>query len=170
MTDGTLNTKKVKIDSVKPHPQNVRQGDVGAISISLEKHGQYRPIVVHKSSKQILAGNHTWKAAKAIGWKEIAVVEIDCSDEQAIQIMLADNKANDLATYNNAELVELLQSVEASIGLDGTLFDSDDLDDLIKLVNPRIPEPPVEFPEFNSEIPVDYCCPKCGYEWSGKAK
>lgn len=54
------------IDSVQPHPRNVRQGDVGAIATSLEINGQYRPIVVHKSTNNILAGNHTYKSASAL--------------------------------------------------------------------------------------------------------
>lgn len=170
MTDGIPQIKRVKIGSVKPHPKNVRQGDIGAISQSLEKHGQYRPIVVQKKTKHILAGNHTWKAAKALGWTEIDVLEIDVNDTQGVQILLADNRANDLATYDNAELAELLIEVEKSTGLDGTLFSQDDLDDLLKLVNPKVHEPPVEFPEYDDSIETDYRCPKCSYEWSGKAK
>lgn len=30
--------------------------------------------------------------------------------------------------------------------------------------------PPVDFKEYNEEIPTDYNCPKCGYQWSGKPK
>lgn len=170
MSDGIPTIKRVKIGSVKPHPRNVRQGDIGAISQSLEAHGQYRPIIIQKLTKTILAGNHTWKAAQALGWKEIDVLEIDCDDEKGVQIMLADNRANDLATYDQAELAALLIEVEKSTGLDGTLFSQDDLDDLLKLVNPKVHEPPVEFPEYDNDIRTDYCCPKCGYEWSGKAK
>ena len=62
----------VDIDSVEAHPKNVRQGDIGAISESLKAHGQYRPIVVDKRTNRILAGNHTWKAAKSLGWTEIS--------------------------------------------------------------------------------------------------
>lgn len=27
---------------------------------------------------------------------------------------------------------------------------------------------PEEFPEYGEDIETAYCCPKCGYEWSGK--
>jgi hypothetical protein len=31
--------------------------------------------------------------------------------------------------------------------------------------------PPEDFQEYDEDIATeDYCCPKCGYEWSGKAK
>jgi DNA modification methylase len=123
----------ISIDELQTHPSNVRQGDVGAICESLKAHGQYRPIVFQQSTKRILAGNHTYKAAKALGWQHIAATPIICDDQQALRILLADNKANDLATYDEPELIELLkQLVDTSEGLLGTLFDEDELDNLIQ--------------------------------------
>jgi hypothetical protein len=72
------------------------KGDVGAISESLKAHGQYRPITYQKSTGRILAGNHTWKAAKALGWKEINASAIECDDEQALRILLIDNRTSEL--------------------------------------------------------------------------
>jgi ParB/RepB/Spo0J family partition protein len=123
----------VDIDSVEPHPRNVRQGDVGAISESLEHNGQYRPIVVQRSSNKILAGNHTWKAAKALGWKKIAVTYVDVDDEKALRILIADNRTNDLASYDNSALAELLTELATTEQMfEGTGFDGSDVDDLIK--------------------------------------
>jgi len=49
-----------------------------------------------------------------------------------LRILLADNKANDLATYDEPELIDLLKQIaDTSEGLLGTLFDGDDLDDLL---------------------------------------
>jgi ParB-like chromosome segregation protein Spo0J len=123
----------VDIDSIETHPKNVRQGDIGAISESLKAHGQYRPIVVDKRTNRILAGNHTWKAAKSLGWTQINAGYIETKDDdEALRILLADNKANDLATYNESELIELLkQLADTDEGLLGTLFDGQELDDLI---------------------------------------
>jgi hypothetical protein len=132
MAKGHLETKSVSIDDVQPHPKNVRQGDIGAISESLTAHGQYRAIVVQKSTGHILAGNHTWKAAKALNWKQIEAHMIDCDDDRAMRIMLADNRANDLASYDDAALAELLKELNATdLGLDGTMFDGDALDRLV---------------------------------------
>lgn len=123
----------IGIDEIHTHPSNVRQGDVGAICESLKAHGQYRSIVYQQSTKRILAGNHTWKAAKALGWTHIAATPVVCDDEQALRILLADNKANDLATYDEPELIELLKELaDTSDGLLGTLFDEDELDSLIE--------------------------------------
>ena len=114
------------------HPKNVRQGDVGAITQSLKSHGQYRPIVVQKSTGHILAGNHTYLAAKSLGWEQVAATFVDCDDEQAIKILLVDNRANDLAMYDDRALADLLKDLAATeAGLDGSLFTGDDLDDLL---------------------------------------
>lgn len=131
-----MGTEKVKLTQLKPHPQNVRQGDVGALSESLKEHGQYRPIVAQKQTGHILAGNHTYKAAQALGWKEISVTYVECDDEQALRILLVDNRANDLATYDDSNLAELLQQLAVTEKqLSGTGFDGDDLDDLLFRLN-----------------------------------
>ena len=136
MIHETLESFIVPIDSVSPHPKNVRQGDVGMIATSLDRNGQYRPIVVQKSSMNIVAGNHTWKAAKSLGWKEIAAQVLDIDDDRALRIMLAYNKANDLASYDDAELLDLLvELVNSDDGLEGTLFANDDVDDLVALLS-----------------------------------
>lgn len=156
----------IDIDSVHPHPRNVRQGDVGAITESLRSHGQYRTIVYQQSTKRILAGNHTWKAAKSLGWTEIAATPVVCDDDQALRILLADNKANDLATYDNQQLEELLKDLaQTDALLEGTLFDGDSLDELIADNESDISG---EFPQYDENIDTEHKCPKCGYEWSGK--
>jgi site-specific DNA-methyltransferase (adenine-specific) len=148
-----LTTETVPLDALTPHPRNVRQGDVGAISESLKAHGQYRPIVAQRSTGHILAGNHTFKAAQALGWSEIAVTFLDVSDDQAVRIMLADNRTNDLATYDDAALVEMLRELgETDDGLAGTLFDGDALDEMIdKIAEPIVQDdPPNDAPAITS--------------------
>ena len=124
----TLDALAVPIDSLKPYGRNPRQGDVGAIIASLERHGQYRPIVVNTRTSEVLAGNHTLQAARALGWTEIAATFVDVDEDTAARIVLIDNRSNDLAAYDDHALVELLQSLP---DLDGTGFDGDALDELL---------------------------------------
>lgn len=104
-------TTLVDVSKLKGYDKNPRKGNVKAIAESLQVNSQYRPIVVQKSSMKILAGNHTWKAAKELGWKKIAVVFVDVNDEEAKRIVLADNRTNDLADYDNAILAEILKDL-----------------------------------------------------------
>lgn len=128
----TLKALAVPIDSLKPHPNNPREGDIGAISQSLKANGQYRPIVVSKKTSRILAGNHTWKAAQALGWTEIAATFVNVTPEQETRIMLADNRYAELATYADDSLAELLVELAGTEqGLLGSGWDGDDLDQLM---------------------------------------
>ena len=100
---------QVRINDLTPYPQNPRRGDIQAIAESLSYHGQFKPIVVNKNNV-ILAGNHTFKAAKKLGWKQISVVYVDVDPVQARKIMLADNRINDLASYNEGLLETILKT------------------------------------------------------------
>jgi hypothetical protein len=145
MSKINIETETISIDLLQPHPRNVRQGDIGAISESLKAHGQYRPITYQKSTGRILAGNHTWKAAKALGWKEIVATSIVCNDEEAIRILLADNRTSDLADYDDAGLAELLKELaDTTTGLEGTLFDGDALDQLLNDLGEYTPADDIE--------------------------
>ena len=132
----SLKVVKIPIDQLHLHPNNARQGDVGAIVQSLEAHGQFKPITVQRSTMNVLAGNHTLMAAAALGWKTIEAVVIDVDDDQARRILLVDNRVSDLATYDDHVLAELLQSIAAEEDfLTGTGFDGDDLEDLLFRLN-----------------------------------
>jgi len=133
MAQKEIQYSTIDINTIEPHPQNVRQGDIGAISESLKAHGQYRPIVVDRRTNQILAGNHTWRAAKSLGWQQIAVGFIETKDDDdALRILLADNRTTDLASYDDSGLANLLKGLaETDEGLLGTLYDGDALDQLL---------------------------------------
>ena len=129
-----LEVQEMPIDSVAPFHHNARDGDIGAIAQSLETLGQYRPIIVNKQTREILVGNHTWLAAKALGWKTIGVAWVEVDDETATRIVLVDNRTTDLATYDEALLRQILLSVPT---LEGTGWDGDDMDDLLKGLQTR---------------------------------
>jgi hypothetical protein len=106
----------VGIGDIKVYHQNPRVGNLEAIRESLRENGQFRPLIVQRSTGEIIGGNHTWKAAKAEGWSKISVVYLDVDDARAAKIVLADNRTNDLATYDTDILAELLRGVPDAVG------------------------------------------------------
>ena len=88
----------VPIDSLEPHPLNSRKGDIPAIMASLQEHGQFLPLVIQKSRQRLVIGEHRWKAAKELGWAEVAVLEADIDDDTAYQWMMSDNVVVNEAT------------------------------------------------------------------------
>lgn len=127
----TLATLSIRIDQIKPRAGNPRRGDVEAIAESLERNGQYRPVVVNRRTAEVLAGNHTYAAAKRLGWKHIAVTFVDVDEDQAARIILADNRTADLGGYDDTLLLDLLKSLDGD--LVGTGYTQDDADALAAL-------------------------------------
>lgn len=127
---------ETKVSELKVHPDNPRQGNVDDIANSIEVNGFYGVIVAQKSSGYVLAGNHRLKAAKAQNATKIPVAFVDCTDEQAKRIMLADNRLSDLSTYSEEILAGLLKELsESDLGLDGTGYDESFLDELAGIVS-----------------------------------
>ncbi len=129
------------IGKVKPHPENPRRGNIEGIATSLQRFGQVRPILVQASTSFIVAGNHTYQAAKSLRWKQIAVARVEMSDVEAKAYMLADNRWSDVAENDDVALEAILASLEAAGELAGTGYTPDDLGDLRELLT-QVPPPP----------------------------
>jgi ParB-like chromosome segregation protein Spo0J len=135
-----VRSEVVSIDSLKPYPLNPRRGNLKAIQESLKINGQYRPIVVQQDTSFILAGNHTWQAAKSLGWTEIAVSFVECDDKTAKKILLADNRTSDLGLFNDELVLELLEELESWEGTGYNLDDFDKMDGLYEAPLPNLKE------------------------------
>ena len=122
---GTFET--VPIMDLQCHPVNPREGDVGAIIQSLEINGQYRPIIANRRTHRVIVGNHTYVAARTLGWDRIAVHWVDVDEIEESKILLIDNRTSDLATYDTDALVALLMA-EASWG--GTGYTAEDVEEI----------------------------------------
>lgn len=123
------NMEEVDIKSVKLHPDNPREGDVELIAESLMTNGQYKPIVVQRSTKHIIAGNHTWLGARSLNWPTIYAVFVDVDDDEATRIMLADNKTAMGGSFSEELLGRLLGSLK---NIKGTGYDQGEADALIE--------------------------------------
>lgn len=138
------------VGTVRPHPRNPRQGDIGAISVSLTEFAQYKPIVVQVGTGYILAGNHTYQAATMLGWTHIAMVRKDCDEATATALMLADNRTSDLGVYDDAVLLELARTLDEDL-LAASGYDYDILDDLARSVGQEPTPRPGEFPTLEEK-------------------
>jgi len=93
----------IPVDSIREHPGNANEGDVGAISESMDAPGFI----------------------------------LDCDDDEALRLLAVDNRTTHLATINEAALAALLVPLASSPrGLEGTGYDGDDLDDVVRSLNP----------------------------------
>ena len=121
------------------HPDNPREGDIGAIIDTLTAHGQYRPIVANIQTGHVVKGNHTLQAIRALGWDTCAVRWINVPAADETKIMLIDNRTSDLATYATDTLKDTLRTLHNAAG---TGYSGDDIDDILNGTSPRPGPPP----------------------------
>lgn len=122
----------VPVDRLSRHPRNPRRGNTELIRESIDANGFYGAIVAQRSTGHILVGNHRYDAATAEGATEVPVIWLDVDDDRARRILLADNRTNDLAGYDETELAALLREIEDETdSLAGTGYDADALEALL---------------------------------------
>ena len=107
-----LEALAVPLEELKLQKDNARVGDVEAIKRSYERFGQRKPIVAHKKTKTILAGNHQYQAAKDLGWDKIAVVWVEDDPETARAFSIADNRIGQLGDWDLESLVAAFDELD----------------------------------------------------------
>ena len=154
-----LKIELVSMDELERHPDNANNADMGALEESILVNGFYAPLIVQASTNFILAGNHRWEAALALGAETIPVIYLDVTDEQAARIMVADNRTTRLGNDDPALLVQLLHDISVTPdGLDGTGYSASDLQFLIEAIDEPLTYPAAE-PELTNEhstLPSEY--------------
>jgi len=159
---GITNTayELVPTDRLHPYPHNPRRGDLDLIVQSIQTNGFYGAIVAAQDGT-VLIGNHRLKAALQLGMAELPVIwtDLDPTSDQARRMLLVDNRANDVAGYDEDVLATMLRELP---NIEGTGFTPDDLDDLID-----------NLPDFETDtadtVRLDRksvtTCPKCGHDF-----
>jgi ParB-like chromosome segregation protein Spo0J len=95
------------------------------------------------------------------GDEKIPVLVVDLSEEEAALALATYDTVTVLAGQDEIALKALLAEV-------ADMADSEALKALMGVGQGGGVAAPEDFPEVGEDIPTDYCCPKCGYEWSGK--
>lgn len=155
MTDSATHLK-----DLHPDPRNARRHtprNVGMIESALREVGAARSIVIDEANT-VLAGNATIEAAAAAGIERVQVIDADgetivavrrtgLTPEQKARLALYDNRAAELAEWDEGVLAELAGEIDLS-----GLFRDDELEALLgELDKPAgngdpdaVPEPPAD--------------------------
>ena len=111
---GPLKRLLVPVGTLKLDPRNARLHDernMAAITASLGRFGQQKPIVVD-ASNVVVAGNATLEAARALGWTHIAAVTTNLTDQERTAYAIADNRTAELGDWSGEILADLLETVD----------------------------------------------------------
>ena len=168
-----------KVTDFTPDAKNANKGTVRGLAMledSLRDFGAGRSILVDKRGN-VIAGNKTLQSAVDIGLDNAIVVptdgtqlvvvqrtDIEIDDPKGRALAIADNRVSEIdLSWSPEVLGELLTD-----GVDlARFFDDDELAALLSSVAEE-PTPPEDFNSYDENIETQYCCPKCGYKWSGK--
>ncbi len=121
------------VDSIRPYDKNPRKNDaaVQAVADSIRAYGFRQPVVVDKDGV-IVVGHTRWKAARLLGLAEVPVHVADLTPEQAKAYRIADNRVNEIATWD-AELLpgELIELRDLGIDLSALGFTDAELTSIL---------------------------------------
>lgn len=111
-----LEVVRLPLDTLRPHPENPRNGDTDTIAASLAAHGQFKPVVVANDRSTILAGAHTVAAMLELGWTHGAAVvwPVDPLSDEALAIVVDDNHAHQEGRTDEGLALPLLERLRAA--------------------------------------------------------
>lgn len=116
----SLNLKSVSIEELHPNPWNPNTMSP-EMELKVEESikrfgGLFKPIVVRElgSHYEILGGEHRWRAARKLGYREVPIASVGAvSDQMAKEIALADN-----GRYGDDDPLKLAQLLKDLPGVD----------------------------------------------------
>lgn len=139
---GELTVEYVAHGSIGPNTYNPNRQDDHTFQMllrSMETDGFTQPIIVHRDTRQIVDGEHRWRAAHELGLETVPIVMVDMSREQMQVATLRHNRARgeediELSTQVLRDLQELgaLDWAQEGLGMS---------DDEISLMLDNIPAP-----------------------------
>lgn len=134
----------MKISLIKPYEKNAKKHDkkqVAQIAASIEQFGFNQPIVVDEDNV-IIVGHGRYQAAKYLDLKDVPVIKVHLTEEQAKAYRLADNRLNESEWDMKLVLQELKEMSIEMVDLTGfsrdLLTEDDDRDDIVPQDAPAI--------------------------------
>jgi hypothetical protein len=130
-----LRTVELPVDELVDWPGNPRLHDDDLIDASIELYGQTRSVMCRElpdGRVQLLGGHGTRDGFKRAGYATVRCEVLEVTDDDIARgIVSMDNRSNDRAGYDDELLLAELQRAEQSpLGLDGTGWNGDEMDDL----------------------------------------
>jgi DNA modification methylase len=133
----SLQIVQVPIADLRPDPANPRKisdAELDALTRSLREFGLIQPILARHEDKMVIGGHQRLLAARRLGMKQVPVIFLDLSDEQAKVLNLALNKIS--GEWDEQLLARLLADLNAVPDVDLSLsgFDDEELKRLLKRI------------------------------------
>jgi len=100
--------RMISVDKIDPsaHQARTELGDIEELMASIKEKGILQPVIVRKKDDryEIIAGERRCIAAKNVGLKDVPCIEMDVSDNEAMEIALIENlQRKDLDVFEEAD-------------------------------------------------------------------
>ena len=129
---------ELPITLLKPDPNNPRKRDkrsLSEIAKSIKEFGFVQPIVADEEYN-IIIGHGRYVAAKHLGYKTVPVIIANgLTKHQQKRLQIADNRLNELSSWNDRLLAEMIEEMNKFNPLDIPGFDSDELDKILGITD-----------------------------------
>lgn len=152
MSERKLKIEYVPLNKLVRWPRNPKSHDLGSLYQSIERFGFVNPIVVDEATGKLVAGHgrlDSLQQLKASGRPAPQGIQVSGetwlvpvirgiafkSESEAEAYIVADNQLTIAGGWDDAKLAEVLADLAAQDGLEGTGFDADDVDELLKRLN-----------------------------------
>lgn len=155
-----MNVVNVDINKIIPYWNNPRNNDgtVPRLMESIKSYGFNVPLVVNKDYV-VITGHARLKCARKLGMKEVPCVIVNLTDEQAKKYRIADNKIQELSSWNEEELFKELREIGDRLELVDMGFSESEITEAIgsveqefeKAFNPKVEDMPIVTPEKATE-------------------
>ena len=131
-----------KVSELVPYeknPRKISEEAINAVAESIKEFGFKNPILIDKNNV-IIAGHTRRLASLKLGLKEVPCVVVDDLTPQQIKALrLADNKTNELASWDFGELDLELEGLE-DMDMERFGFELPELDEPTEVVEDEVPE------------------------------
>lgn len=100
--------RMIRVTSITSNQDQPRTnlGDLTDLVASIEKHGVLEPLLVRRRNRryELISGERRFHAAMQVGLTEVPCVELEVSDDLALEIALVENlQRRDLSPFEEAE-------------------------------------------------------------------
>jgi hypothetical protein len=161
--DRIVGLRRVKASTLRPHPRNWRlhpPAQQEALRGILAEVGYVDALIVRRlkgGGLEIIDGH---LRAETTPDTKVPVLVVDLDDKEAAKILATFDPLGAMATADEAKLGDLLGDAKTN---------SKALQALLESMTAKMTQAisPQEFREFDENLETQYCCPKCGYQWSG---
>lgn len=153
-----MNSVKVNISDLNQDMANVREHNkknLDTIKASLQKFGQYKPLIVQQSTNIVLVGNARLSQMKELGLEYVECVFVNIPNDRAELLKIADNRTADLSNWDYEKLLKQIEVLPADFT--SVAFDQSDYEYLRKISKQKV-----------TLKPKLISCPFCNHEFTSE--